>query len=343
MAPSSRLPGLEVRDFASRNEREVIELLQSCLPGWRRPEARDLFRWKHLASPFGPSRVHLAFADGRLIGVGARVHWVLRFDGRQYLAGRQGDVAVHPAYRRRGVGTALASRDVQTAQDDGLDLHFHHGNDDSEQLVRSTGRAPGGRPTMHLAPLRPIRLLGWWLRKSSRPPDCSGLMPMADVLDDRRAVSDLLERAEPRGRLVTARSLDYLRWRYSEFPGRSYVATYLRDARGRLRGMLVGRCVDQVGDETLGYFEVSEVIADECDGTGLSKLLRRAWQVNAPYAAAVLPPAALQRRWQPLLAGFPIARQRGLNFGAQALAEDIPVDLSDLRNWMLPLGDLEAF
>lgn len=105
------------RGFVSTDEPDVLALLQTVFGEWPRDvrdvTPADFLRWKHIESPFGPSRMVVAEIDQRIVGFGAYMPWRFRVRGRIVKALRGVDFAVHPAYRRRCVSMALrASADL---------------------------------------------------------------------------------------------------------------------------------------------------------------------------------------------------------------------------------------
>jgi hypothetical protein len=73
---------VEIRAFEPDDEPRVVELLQRAFGCWPRDidgiEPREFFRWKHSASPFGPSICLVAETDGALTGFFGLMPWRLR-------------------------------------------------------------------------------------------------------------------------------------------------------------------------------------------------------------------------------------------------------------------------
>ncbi|KKK77194.1 hypothetical protein LCGC14_2856080, partial [marine sediment metagenome] len=65
----------QVRPYREQDEPSVLDLLKSAYGDWPattemfRQGPAEFFRWKHLASPFGRSLMHVAEADDQIIGV----------------------------------------------------------------------------------------------------------------------------------------------------------------------------------------------------------------------------------------------------------------------------------
>ena len=339
-SPHASSPEVTVRPRRPDDEGAIIDLLQTCFPSWRDCEPRERFRWKHDRSPFGQSQCALAESGGRLVGFIAWMPWRAVLDGRVYPAWRGVDLAVHPSVQRRGIYQRMRAYRAQCPEEQ--DLSFNHRNERSEGALRKAGFASGSRIAQHVAPLWPHRAGLWYLAGRAAPSRETRLRSVADALADEAGIEDLISRSQPEGRLATDRSLEYLRWRYGQYPGRTYLAETLRETDGRLRGLLVGRYIAPVARRRPPGFEVSEVIVPEADRHGLRRLLRRVWRTDAAYATVVAP-VPLRGRAEAWVAGFPVRREFA-RFGAWALrdAAELPADLGSPRRWMIPLGDLEA-
>ena len=108
-ASAARIPGLVIRRYASEDDlREIVRVTNAEYEadGIRGRISVDEMAaiYRHPSESFDPARdVVLAEVDGRVVGV-SRADWIDATDGvREYKA--RG--AVDPAYRRRGIGTAL--------------------------------------------------------------------------------------------------------------------------------------------------------------------------------------------------------------------------------------------
>ena len=104
------MDGLELRPYAGEADVAEItridnaELEADAIPGRGNAEGR-LAWYRHASEMFDPARdVTLAFVDGEAVGYAER-KWIDTNDGeyREYRV----DGAVHPAWRRRGIGGAL--------------------------------------------------------------------------------------------------------------------------------------------------------------------------------------------------------------------------------------------
>ena len=117
-----------VRPFAADDLPRVLDLLEASLGGGpagrRQPE---LFRWKHLENPFGPSFMLVAEHEGRLVGLRAFMRWRFTALGDRLEAARAVDTATHPDYQGMGIFTRLTLALLEVI-DGHVDLVFNTPN-----------------------------------------------------------------------------------------------------------------------------------------------------------------------------------------------------------------------
>ena len=95
----------ELRDYASGDEKQIVKILSACHPqGW---QDEAYWRWKHLSRPgFIQQDVVTAYVDGKMIGCFHGAILPLRLEpGLEVPMSFDGDLAVLPAYRGRGIPT----------------------------------------------------------------------------------------------------------------------------------------------------------------------------------------------------------------------------------------------
>lgn len=333
----AREAAASVRVFEAGDEPRVLELLQDAFGEWPRHvagvEAAEFFHWKYMASPFAPSIPLVAEADGAVIGFLGLLTWRLKLGGQLVSTIRGMDLAVDPAIRRRGASMALIRASGK---------HFPAGTsfgwNNPNQYSRG-GVLKSGRRKVNGVPR--FATLGGPLRETLRRASASGsrtpasLVIEADtastVLRDGELVAQLLERTgEPSDRYVTAKDLDYLRWRYGHFD--EYRAL-TADADGRCAGLAIFR-VRRHG--RVWVSQVCELLIEQGDQRTARRLLRR---VKKAAPADVIACAFRSRR-QAARCGF-LESPRGAALTANPLREDIVPDPTSGGSWALSLGDLE--
>jgi GNAT superfamily N-acetyltransferase len=192
---------------------EVLELMKVSLgepPLLERTPG--LFRWKHVDNPFGRSIGLVAEEKGRIVGLRTFMRWnLVTPEGGSLRCIRAVDTATHPDHQRRGIFQRLTEEAVEIARDDDVDMIFNTPNAKSKPGYLKMGWQEVG----------PI---GAMVRPSLSM--MRGRQGTDDVADGymRRpepAVLTGLGDREPRG-LRTARSPEYLEWRFTAHPSARY-------------------------------------------------------------------------------------------------------------------------
>lgn len=336
---------LTPRRFQQDDQPGVLNLLRAALgegPGGERSPA--FFHWKHHANPFGPSFMLVAEDEGRIVGLRAFLRWELEAGGRRVRAVRAVDTATHPEYQGRGIFTRL-TKEALTELADEVDLVFNTPNQQSLPGYLKMGWRQVGRIPVSIRVRRPLRFVAGVLPvdrggviQEEAPPDVEADTARR-ALADREAVETLLARARPAdGRLRTARSSRYLRWRYADAPLLDYRAVSER-RRGVLRGLAIFR-VRRRG--RLWESTCSELLVAPGDRATAAHLLAGviAWSPTDHITLAVPRGYGLlgcaRRRWF-------LPTGRGLTLVANPLAGRVEPDPLRVSSWALGLGDLEVF
>ena len=213
---------MTVRRAGEADLEAVVELCGRAL-GWVPGEPHaELFRWKHRDNPFGPSPTWVAEADGRLVAVRTFLRWGFRRpDGSTVAAVRAVDTATDPAHQGRGLFTRLTTGALAPLADEGVGFVFNTPNDQSRPGYRKMGWEVVGRVPVGVALGRPrglVRLAGARTAagKWSLPTDAG--REAGEVLADEAGVAELLAAGAPPVGLATARTPEFLRWRYAGGP-----------------------------------------------------------------------------------------------------------------------------
>jgi GNAT superfamily N-acetyltransferase len=348
---------IAVRELRPGDEPAVLSLLGASLAGGPTGErTAEFFRWKHAANPFGRSPGLVAEADGRVVGLRVFLRWEFAAGGQTVPAVRAVDTATHPDYQGRGIFRQLTMRllDDLGREAGGPQLVFNTPNGNSLPGYLKMGWAPIG--TVPVA-IRPVRL-GRFLRgfrsasTSGRGQPAAGVVscplpPAASVFTDAGARAGLVELVgevaaadAEEERLHTRRTLDYLRWRYSDVPGLDYRVMTV-DRGGRLAGVAFGRPRRR---GALAELTLAEVIVRPGDRASARRLLSAAARAGCDHVATHLP-AGSQVRRAGRLAGYVDPPGAGLALVARPFPGRRPAlpDPLALASWRFSLGDLEVF
>jgi GNAT superfamily N-acetyltransferase len=329
-------PGVSVRQFSPEDLPDVLELLDASLGGG--PAGRrspELFRWKHLDNPFGPSFLLLATSEGRPVGLRAFLRWRFLAGGRSVNAVRAVDTATHPDFQGMGIFTKLTLAAVDQLRGD-VDLVFNTPNGKSGPGYLKMGWREVGRVPVRIRVRRPLRMLRGRRAAAGHPPAVAAPAAAA-VLERGPEVAGLLAREPASTGLATTRDLGYLRWRYGAAPLLGYRAvTEERD--DELAGLAVFRVRPRGG---LWESTVAEVLAGGDPGVA-RRLLRRVAGAAAADHLTFAAPAGSAATRAATRAGF-LPSPVGISLVANPLRTGIRPDPSQLGSWSLSLGDLEVF
>lgn len=283
-----------------------------------------------MENPFGQSLMRVAFADGAVVGFGAYMPWRLRAHGGVISALRGVDFAVHPSYRGQG-----ASSRIRATMNFPGEAALTWSNPDQDS--RSSGLNEGWHLVSKLPRFVQSRgQLGETIRRArARGSRTSEHLQIeaetaAEILGDGAEVSPMLADAtEPRDRLVTAKDLAYLRWRY----GRLAEYRAIRTVSSRGSGMVIFR-VRRHGPFWVSH--VCELFVERNDHLTARHLLSR---VRAAAAADFLIGGFASRR-EAARWGF-VQLPRGAELRTRSLHQNVSPDPTRRRSWALSRGDLE--
>jgi GNAT superfamily N-acetyltransferase len=320
-----------VRNFNSSDEPHVLELLRTVFGEWPReiPDVTpvEFFRWKQMDSPFGPSLMVIAELDERIVGFGAYMPWRFLARGQIVNSLRGVDFAVHPDYRRRGVSMALRLSKFPS----GTSLVWSNPNEQITPGTLRAGRRLVQTSAHYVRPQRPVTSVRRAVARRSRT-------PREPTVEAERALevigadscTSLLQRgAHVSDRLATAKTLDYLRWRYRHD---SYRAVQV-ESGGATRGVAIFRC------RRHGSFWVShvcELFVEPGDRRTVGRLLGRV----AGAAPCDLLRCSFPSRAQAASHGF-IHHRRGSVLTVHPVQQGLAPDPTLPGSWSLSVGDLE--
>jgi GNAT superfamily N-acetyltransferase len=307
---------MEIRDADEGDLLRVVELMASSLGDGSVPRSEAFFRWKHLENPFGRSPIILAEEDGRLIGLRTMLRWELREGARRLPLVRAVDTATHPDAQGRGIFRRLTLEAVRRLTAEGVAGAFNTPNPKSGAGYLKMGWRTLGRVRVHVRPA----LGGLAARlRSSRSWDVSD----AETATLEGVVASGLEASADK-RWRTARTPEYLRWRYVSVPGIRYGAAIEPGA------VIVFR-----RRERRGLREVTVCEARLSTMTGAYRVLRRIAE-----GADVVSCLAADERTRSVLARLGFIPASGPEVYARPLADGGIVTLDEC-GWST--GDLELF
>jgi GNAT superfamily N-acetyltransferase len=125
-------PEITVRRADDSDRPSVLDLLADSL-GWERDRKfAELFAWKHVGNPFGPSAAWVAVEHEAVVGFRTFLRWQFEHpDGRTRHAVRAVDAATSAAHRRHGIFRRLTLTAVDELIAEGVDFVFNTPNRES--------------------------------------------------------------------------------------------------------------------------------------------------------------------------------------------------------------------
>lgn len=321
-----------IRRATAADTDAVVALAGEAL-GWAPDEPHaELFRWKHVENPFGPSPVWVAEDEDGLVGVRAFLRWRFVDGTRTWSAVRAVDTATLPRAQGRGIFTALTRHALAELEQEGVDFVFNTPNDQSRPGYLKLGWTDVGRVPVGVR-LGSVPSLVRMAR--ARVPadkwsvaDAPGERA-ADVFADHEAVQDLLDACRPPAGLSTERTAAFLHWRY-----RLPVLAYRVHLAGR--SLADGLCVYRVRRRGAALeatvTDVLVPVGDEARVPSLLRAVRRS--TGADYVLATTQGPTGRRGLVPL-------PRQGPRLVHRRVASPAPA--RPLREWRLALCDLELF
>lgn len=314
---SSMTDALATRTYREEDLDEVLDLMRVSLgesPLLRR--TRELFAWKHLHNPFGPSIMLVAESNGEVVGFRALMRWELTDpNGETVKSIRPVDTATHPDHQRRGIFRRLTLEALEIASAEGVGLVFNTPNKRSGAGYLTMGWVEVGgvdvliRPTLNM--LRPSN-------RSDR---------VAKVADPIDAPRNLTLTRRPALGLTTRRDRAYLDWRFTRHPTARYDVVGHGDSQAVLRPNLRRGRRELVISDMFG--SQPRRAARAAREAGSSDYLVASFRRGSPERSALIRAGLL-----------PVPGLRALSLYARPLMA-LPYDVSSLDAWDLALSDLE--
>lgn len=322
---------IEIRAAGPDDHPAIVALAARAL-GWRDGEPNEeLFRWKHLDNPSGPSSMWLAIDDGRIVGFRAFLRWT--FDdpdlGPQH-AVRAVDTATDPDHQGQGIFTALTRHGLDQERRAGTDFVFNTPNDQSRPGYLKLGWQVVGRVPVAVAvgsPASAVRMLRARVPASKWSEASTAGLPAPQVFADEAAVGELVASLGAPTGLRTSRTPETLRWRYGFDPLRYRVL--LRGA-GIADGLAVFR-VRRRGAAT--ETALVDLLIPDGDRRAARDLVRAVLGATRPDYLISVQRRPISGRSMRLPGQGPLLTWRGVNRAA----------MPDLATWDLSLGDIELF
>ncbi len=207
---------MQIRKGTEEDIPAIVELLKSSLGEGLIKKSADLWYWKHVKNPFGPSPVLVAEEDGQIIGVRAFLQWKWLYKGRALSAIRAVDTATHPQHQGKGIFKKLTLKGLEDANTAGIDFVFNTPNQSSMPGYLKMGWVEQGK-----MPLK-LQLNPFSYKRFSSPST-----PYQDWGKLEEFLPGICNSIKNINQVYTALSPEYIIWRYRDNPLFDYY--YLSD------------------------------------------------------------------------------------------------------------------
>lgn len=148
-----------IRSFHETDEEEVVNLLRSVFPGWKKREsALEYWRWKYIDTPL-KSDILVSVSAGKVIGVMPGINFNIKIRDQVFPCNYGDDAAVDEAFQGLGVNTNLTILRVKRASENGIKLNYLITiNPIVIDFQRRRGRNELPHPTSHLVRVKNVSL-----------------------------------------------------------------------------------------------------------------------------------------------------------------------------------------
>ncbi|MDT0644592.1 GNAT family N-acetyltransferase [Zunongwangia sp. F363] len=314
---------MEIRKAEEKDISGIIQVLKASLGETDLPVSEDVWRYKHVANPFGPSIVLVAEEANKIVGVRAFMRWQWQLQDTSYSALRAVDTATHPSFQGKGIFKKLTLKALEEAEKNGDNFVFNTPNEQSRPGYLKMGWEQVGKVRVGLRPA----FNSFWKTGGTN------LFYKQIINTSSEKIENLCEGWNKKlaweKKLFTPKSREYLYWRYEKNQLQSYevyaeediyLAAYIK-RRGKLRELRITECL---------YLNSASEVKE------IKKLIKKMSLRFGVQFCSFSPDL--------LGLGFSVKGKFGpiLTF-KEASKRTYEKDLLQIENWNSSLGDLELF
>lgn len=256
--------GVRIRRASSSDVGVVLALLRDHYGDGYDTASR--YEWLYRQNPHGPAQTWIAVdqASGEPAGLTSIFPRRVAIDGNERVGSIGGDGFVRPAFRRRGIATALHRESLRGMREEGIELMYGPPEPHNLAALLRAGSKVVCQLRRFVRPLDPRRLAPWGLALSPLhrllEPKRSPLLLRPFSVQDAPLVDQLWERVVPDFAVAPVRDAAYYDWRFARCPSGKQRAYLVFD-----RDELVGACaLERDGVRTV----ILDIVASHRD-TGL--------------------------------------------------------------------------
>ena len=316
---------MKIREAVPSDIPEIVQVLKMSL-GNHLPLSEEIWNFKHVRNPFGPSIVFIAEENKKIIGVRAFMKWKLHNGKEQkdLFTYRAVDTATHPEHRGKGIFRKLTLKAVAKATENGDDFIFNCPNSLSRPGYLKMGWLEMGKISVGIT----LATRSFWKLWSNKKKSKIEINANQEELESLCVHWNLeLKKAG----LFTPKNYEYLKWRYENNPLKDYsiYATpefYLAvsvEARKNIRELRIVECIFSRNNPDLN--QIKDVI--------------KKWSWKFGIQLISFSPRLLHLNGLDIRGAFgPILTVRDLNLELSQKQKCFNID-----NWSYSLGDVELF
>lgn len=317
---------MEIREAVPSDIPQIVQVLKLSLGESDLPLSEEIWHFKHMENPFGPSVVLIAEENGKIIGVRALMRWTLfsRDGQKKFNTYRAVDTATHPEFQGRGVFSKLTLKAVEKVKEKGDSFIFNFPNNFSRPGYLKMGWKQLGKINIGIKPA----LVSFWKIKSGIKPEISDHNATPEEIEElcKKWNSSVKDEG-----LFTPKSFEYLNWRYHKNPLKKY--SVFSNPR-----IYLSACIDKrKGIKELRITECIFLNANQ-DLKKVKKIIRK-WSSYFGVQVITFSPKLLHLSHPVLIGSFgPILTIRELNLPLEDKSKVFQHD-----KWNYSLGDMELF
>ncbi|WP_037321015.1 GNAT family N-acetyltransferase [Salegentibacter sp. Hel_I_6] len=307
---------MQIREADHSDIPGILRTLKASLGETSSEKTEEVWRYKHIANPFGESLVLVAEEENEIIGVRAFMRWKWQKGEQVYSAFRAVDTATHPNHQGKGIFKKLTLRALEIGKERGDHFVFNTPNSRSKPGYLKMGWEEVDKLKIQLRPLNLLQL-----KKKEFDYETIG---NEDAIEE--LLSSYFNKLKAADRLFTPKYMAYLKWRYLNNPLQDYIVIFAKEY------FIAGYVKEH---KKFNEFRVSEaIISKSGKKTAKSAILKMAKESGAKVLS-ISPDA-----------GFYFKSGITGNVGPVLTYKPINLDQPDfltLKTWAYSLGDLELF
>ncbi len=312
---------MQIREATEQDIPNILKVLKASLGETSSKKTDAVWRYKHVANPFGKSLVLVAVENDIIIGVRALMRWKWQLGDQLFSAFRAVDTATHPNHQGKGIFKELTLRAIEISKVQGDTLIFNTPNSQSLPGYLKMGWKEVDKLKIVVKPANPLNWLDNKVGKTYIVNNTCGEDQLTNLVLEHNTLK------ARQNKLFTLKSPEYLLWRYENNPLQNYEVKADQDF------YLAGYIKEH------NYFKelrITEHIYS--NDTGLKKINKAVKEYSKKFGAHIITSTGLNSGLGYTGNYGPVLTLRDVN-----LDPSLQEELLQLNNWSYTLGDLELF